>query len=79
MNGSTVKKVVLKSFEEKGLIDLCAKFQTFTVTLFMFFVENYHIFYKYLTEIFFSESLANFSPISNRFIRFYSNLSKIWA
>ena len=70
MNGSTVKKVVLKSFEEKGLIDLCAKFQTFTVTLFMFFVENYHIFYKYLTEIFFSESLANFSPLSNRFIRF---------
>ena len=78
MNGSTVKKVVLKSFEEKGLIGLCAKFQTFTVTLFMFFVENYHIFYKYLTEIFFSESLANFSPISNRFITFYSK-SKIWA
>ena len=55
------------------------KISTFTVTPFMFFVENYHIFYKYLTEIFFSKSLANFSPISNRFIRFYSNLSKIWA
>ena len=27
MNGATVKTVVLKSFEEKGLIGLCAKFQ----------------------------------------------------
>ena len=27
MNGATVKMVVLKSFEEKGLIGLCAKFQ----------------------------------------------------
>ena len=25
--GATVKKVVLKSFEEQGLIGLCAKFQ----------------------------------------------------
>ena len=51
---------------------LC-KISTFTVTPFMLH------FYKYLTEIFFSESLANFSPVSNRFMRFYSNLSKIWA
>ena len=35
-----------------------------------------HFFYKYLTEIFFSEYLANnFSPVSNRFI----NFTKIWA
>ena len=27
MKGPTVKMVVLKSFEEKGLIGLCAKFQ----------------------------------------------------
>ena len=27
MKGATVKKVVLKSFEEQGLIGLCAKFQ----------------------------------------------------
>ena len=27
MKGATVKKVVLKSFEEQGLICLCAKFQ----------------------------------------------------
>ena len=27
MNGATVKMVVLKMFEEKGLIGLCAKFQ----------------------------------------------------
>ena len=27
LKGATVKKVVLKSFEEQGLIGLCAKFQ----------------------------------------------------
>ena len=42
MNGATVKTVVLKSFEEKGL----CKISTFTVrvTPFTFFVDNYHIF-----------------------------------
>ena len=29
MKGATVKKVVLKSFEEQGLIGLCAKFQLY--------------------------------------------------
>jgi len=41
MNGATVKTVDLKSFEEKGL----CKISTFTVTPFMFFVDNYNIFF----------------------------------
>ena len=49
--GATEKQVVLKSFEEQGLIGLY-KFSTFTVTPFIFFIPKYHIFVKYLTKIF---------------------------
>ena len=61
MNGVTVKMVVLKSFKREGLdLPLC-KISTFTVILFMFFFDNNYILYKCFREIFFSESLANFS------------------
>ena len=53
---------------------LC-KISIFTVTPLMLFVHNYHNFDKYLTEISFSEFVANFSPVSSRFIRF----NQIWA
>ena len=44
----------------------------------MFFGDKYHIFDKYLTEIFFPESLGSFSPVKNSFGWFRSELSKIW-
>ena len=31
----------------------------------MFFDDKYHIFYEYLTELFFPEYLGSFSPVPN--------------
>ena len=46
---------------------------------FMFFDHKDHILYKYLTEIFFPESLGSFLPVPTSFGWFPSKLSKIWA
>ena len=46
---------------------------------FMFFDDECYIFDKYLTEIFFPESLGSFLPVPTSFGWFPSKLSKIWA
>ena len=64
MNGATVKTVDLKSFEEKGL----CKISTFTVTPFMFFVDNYNIFLLIFDgNIFFFACLREIYKILLRF------------
>ena len=64
MNAATVKKVVLKSFEEQGLIGLCAKFQLSHFHLIHF---KHHTFDKYFTKNISHESLGSFSPVPNSF------------
>ena len=55
------------------------KILTLSVTPIMFFDHKYHIFNKYLTEIFSPEYLGSFSPVPNSLGLFWSKLSKIWA
>ena len=50
MNGATVKKVVLKSFEKQSLIGLWAKFQPSHFHPIHF---KYHTFDKYFTKKYF--------------------------
>ena len=57
---------------------LC-KISALPVMPFMFLGDKYHFFDKYLTEIFFPESLGSFLPVPTSFGWFPSKLSKIWA
>ena len=75
---SELRYFVFKSFEEQGLIGPFVKFQLCQSCPSCFFYHKYHIFDKYLTEIFPPKFLGSFSPVPNSFGWFRSKLSKIW-
>ena len=75
--GGNCQKSYFEVFPRAGSDWPLCKISTLTVMPFMFFDDKYHIFDKYLTEIFFPEYLGSFSPVPNSFGWFRSKLSKI--
>ena len=61
-----LKKIVSKSFEEQGLIGVCAKFQLYQSCQSCFFYHKYHTLDKYLTEIFFPWIFGQFFTCPNQ-------------